>query len=162
MICHVCKRVPAIGRSTRCLGCRGLHVVPQGSLVSHTTRFADDLAARMIAARGGATLELCGAALGLTRERVRQIEEAARRKLEPRLRLAGVGAEDVARILATRPGVEVTHGGAGYTGPTRQEMAQPPADGPWSEYGQRVEAAIAALELAAGRALVAAERSAAA
>lgn len=150
---------------------------PPDSLVSHTTRFEDDPWAVEIARRGGATLEIVGEALGLTRERARQIEEIALRKLVPRLKLVGVDASDIARILAERPGSEFHEGTAGYVDmPPRERQrlrnkrwmekrrahpelpeAEPERleDGPWSELGLRLDAASKAAEVAAVRAYLA-------
>jgi hypothetical protein len=55
-----------------------------------------------IAERGGMTLEAVGEILGLTRERVRQIEANAREKLQRRLSRLGYGPTDlpdVARFI---------------------------------------------------------------
>lgn len=88
-----CKRCGYVARdlsrSGRCGTCAGVHAVEE-SLVSHFTRYADDPAAQLFVAHfdGGATLEFVGAAFGISRERVRQIEEQAIAKLRRRLDLA--------------------------------------------------------------------------
>jgi transcriptional regulator with XRE-family HTH domain len=66
-------------------------------LVDSATRYVDDPAARLFVAHFGdaASYEDVGEALGVSRERVRQIEEVALRKLRLGMRAAGITAADV-------------------------------------------------------------------
>jgi hypothetical protein len=106
----------------RCDDCLGVHVQP-GALIDAITPYASDVAAQLFVAHfgDGATLEDIGDALGVTRERVRQIEQVALRHLRARAKLAGISREDIAAILVGRVGanehVESTH----YE-PTRQRF----------------------------------------
>lgn len=98
--------------SKRCVPCFAAHArtasralpTHPGALIDGTTRYADDPRAQYVVAAhpDGLTLDEIGELLGLTRERVRQIEEQALASLRRRLELAGVTAEDFARFLAER------------------------------------------------------------
>jgi transcriptional regulator with XRE-family HTH domain len=70
---------------------------PVRPLVDGTTRYADDVAAQLfvLAHPGGAAHESVAEALGVTRQRVAQIEEVALRKLRLRMQIAGISAADV-------------------------------------------------------------------
>ena len=65
-----------------------IDVKPNGNLVVRTTEIADmrESCALDVADRGGATLEEVGEAMGVTRERVRQLEEAACTAAAPGMR----------------------------------------------------------------------------
>lgn len=148
-----------------------------GGVVDPGTRYEDDPAAQMIASRGGSTLELVAEALGVSRERVRQIQADALRKL--RAKPGGLTAEDIGEILATRRGVHEDGGSDSPIGERTERsaiVAQKRAsgewsrghggyvpverlpEGAWSEHGQRVEAALAAAEVAVARAELASLR----
>ena len=92
--CQHCE-APII-RGVTCAACKGVQRVAEGTLVHPTSRYEDDPAAQMIASLGGATLELVGEAMGITRERVRQIEAAALLKLHERCLRRGILRSDVA------------------------------------------------------------------
>lgn len=95
--CPMCG-LPTTRRS-KCSLCAGVRVQP-GALVHPSTRYELDPAAQMIASMGGATLEMVGEAMGISRERVRQIEAVALRRLKARCRLAGITEADVAAALS--------------------------------------------------------------
>lgn len=162
-VCGLCiPRADVVRKRARCEVHR-YGRTDANALVDWTTRFPDDPWAVEIARRGGCTLEIVGDAMGLTRERIRQIEESALRKLVPRLALVGVDATDIARILATRPGQETGYvpepgwRAASYAGRTPKEAraAVHAVDDSPSECVRRVDAAIEALEIAAARAWLA-------
>lgn len=88
-------------RRKHCSTCAGVRYQPD-ALVHATSGYSDDPAAQMIASMGGATLDLIGAAMGVSRERIRQIEADALRRLVKRCQLAGIDREDIAAILASR------------------------------------------------------------
>lgn len=100
---------PVCGEPTRdrgnCLGCADLHKTPEGALIDGHTRFHLDRVAQDFVAEhpAGATLEEVGEVFALTRERIRQIEAKAMRRLVARLRLAGVVESDVLEMLAAKP-----------------------------------------------------------
>ena len=75
-----------------------------GAIVDGTTRYADDIAAQLCVAAfpGGMELEEIGEAMGMSRQRVQQIEAQALESLRRRLRLAGVRAEDLGEAIALR------------------------------------------------------------
>lgn len=62
-------------------------------LVDKDTRYAKDIACQLFVAvfRGGSTLDSIAEALGVSRERVRQIEGEAMAKLRARLKVGDVG-----------------------------------------------------------------------
>ena len=81
----------------------GIHVRAD-VIVDGTTRYADDVAAQLCVAAfpDGMDLEEIGEAMGLSRERVRQVEAQALESLRRRLALAGVRAEDLGDAIALR------------------------------------------------------------
>lgn len=79
----------------RCRTCCGLRVArarERGSIVAHGVPYELDEAVKRFVAEhpGGATLDEVGVAFGVSRERIRQIENAALAKLRRRLEL-GLG-----------------------------------------------------------------------
>lgn len=163
--CVGCKRLVGIEQLSRaryCERCEGAHVTrarARGATVHPTMPFAEDQAAQdFVAAHpGGATLEVCGDALGITRERLRQIETKAIKSLRKRCRLVGITAEDLAAVLAgRRSNVEhmaPTTSPVGYTGRTPSEAKVQPTlpEELYSPEGQRLAAAVGELEARAGR-----------
>ena len=152
-----CGAIVQTRRHKRCAGCVGMHS-REDTLCDPSSRFLDDPWAVEIASRGGCTLEIVGEVLGITRERVRQIEYAACKHLHARLLLVGVTPEDVREMLASRPDSQNSHGFAGYvktTGERMRESFGPLPVAPWSEHGLRVEAALVEAERAADRATLA-------
>lgn len=159
-------------QGTRCRSHQSWLPTPEAALVDHwETRFDDDPWAMEIARRGGATLSIVADALAITRERVRQIEAAALRKLIPRLALVGIGRDDIARVLAERPGVPYADAPSmprdadareRQRAQKRAAMARVRAqerggevlerlpEGAWSEHGQRVERALLAVDALLG------------
>jgi hypothetical protein len=87
----------------RCADCSGVWSI-EGTLVNPFSRYEDDPAAQLFVAAfpSGATLEDIGEAFGVTRERVRQIEEKALRRFKHRLGIAGITFEDFSEMLARR------------------------------------------------------------
>lgn len=126
-----------------------------GVHIDATTPFADDAEAQRLVAEhpDGMTLEQVGDVLGVTRERIRQIEAAALKSLRLRCALAGIEPEDVAQMLAGKresaPRGAVTTGRPIAAPRSVGEEPLPPAA--WSEHGQRVEAALRELEDVAER-----------
>jgi hypothetical protein len=108
--CPICS-APSTRHGKRCEDCRGIHRT-DGALVDSHTRYADDVAAQLFVAAypDGATLEEVGDAFGVTKERIRQIENGALRHLESRLRLVGITAEDFMEVLMRR-GARLAYGG---------------------------------------------------
>lgn len=84
----------------RCPDCVYVH--------AHETRYCDDIEAQRFVAEHdeGATLDEIGAFLGISRERARQIEEVARKRLVARLAVAGVAREDLALFVSQRSNIE--------------------------------------------------------
>lgn len=96
-------------RTGRCAEHHGefVHVVgPRAHLRTislHLPYSEDTVAQRFVEEHpDGGTLEECGAAFGVTRERIRQIEARALERLRKRCQLAGIAAEDLAAVLANR------------------------------------------------------------
>lgn len=91
----------------RCRPCANLHSAERSggkaALVDARTPYAEDVACqRLVAAHpGGMELAEIGAAMGLTHQRVQQIEAQALANLERRLRLIGITAEAFAEHLAS-------------------------------------------------------------
>lgn len=127
-----------------------------GVSIDATTPYADDVEAqRLVEANpDGMTLEQVGDVLGVTRERVRQIEAGALKSLRLRCALAGIEPEDVAAMLAGKresaPRGAVTSSGRPIAAP-RSVGEEPLPPAAWSEHGQRVEAALRELEDVAER-----------
>lgn len=135
-------------------------------LIDAATRYEDDPHAQAFVAShpDGATLEEVSVHFGLTRERVRQIEERALRSLVLRLQLMGISADDVGELLRSKPSADLPD--LYHSGVTRSDYgaahysagsgawswrSRPLPVEPYSEHGQRVEAAIASLDAMAER-----------
>lgn len=92
---HPC---PHCGESTtrrkHCFSCKSVRAQP-GALVHPTSRYEADAAAQMIASLGGVTLEFVACAMGVSRERVRQIQDRALVRLRARLPLVQIDVTDV-------------------------------------------------------------------
>lgn len=129
----------------------GLPPAPRGRPAPTVVPYALDPVAVALVERhpDGCTLEMVGEHLGLTRERVRQVQEIALAKIEAALTVDGLDAHDFARWLA-RPRVEsdpdttAPRSEAWVTSAERRDQPLPVAA--WSEHGQRVEAACAGLD----------------
>lgn len=120
------------------------------------TSYADDERCRALIEShpDGMTLHEVGMAFGVSRERIRQIEEIALKRLLARCKLAGISREDVASMLSTKrggspdmPDVYAGRGGTIVAAAARIERRETlEAAGPLSEHGQRVDGAIVELE----------------
>lgn len=108
-----CSRcgAPNVGRRERdrCAGCFGLRALPVEPVVHPTTRYVDDHAARALVASfpDGMSHRSIGEAMGICRERVRQIEAAAVAKLCAALGRRGIDRALVASHLASKPAGDV-------------------------------------------------------
>lgn len=101
--CHVCQLDRSMRAGISCTSCRSLHARPGAEVDGHTRYTADAAAQAFVASHpGGATLETVAESFGLTRERVRQIEEQALARLRRLLPVAGVAAHDVVDMLMSR------------------------------------------------------------
>lgn len=98
----------AIGRARRR---RGIPPAPRadrarasGAVVDEHTAYVDDVSCQLFvgAFPDGMSLEEIGDAMGVTRERIRQIETRALPKLGKRLALAGVSEADFRELMARR------------------------------------------------------------
>ncbi len=102
---------PNIGRRARdrCDACYGLRVEAAAPVVDATTRYLDDRAARELvrAFPDGMSHRSIGEAMGLCRERIRQIEADAVAKLTAALGRRGIDAALVASHLASKPAGDV-------------------------------------------------------
>lgn len=93
--CILCKE-PTTRRSGRCDLCVGVRAGIGESVVHPSTEYSEDPAAQMITSMPeGATLEQIGEAIGCTRERVRQIEVSALKKLRKRVAEFGLTDADL-------------------------------------------------------------------
>lgn len=121
---------------------RSVNVVP----------FSEDLGAQRFVKQhpDGATLEQVGAYLGVTRERVRQIESKALPRLLRYCKRAGISPEDVASYFASRSRNSSTDhmdAGAGAGGATASAREPDVLElGFGAELGQRLEAALVGAE----------------
>lgn len=141
-----------VGQSIRRRGVA--YEVPE-ALIDERTRYEDDERCRRVveAHPDGMTLEEVSTHFGVTRERIRQIEERALRSLVMRCELAGISREDVISALGSKRSNDTpdTTGG-GYVGRGRAGTgsghwsALPLPVEPYSEHGQRVEAALVELD----------------
>jgi hypothetical protein len=118
--------------------------------------YSQDVIAMTLVSRcpDGMCLEAIGEHLGLVRERVRQVEASALRKLRAALEREGIEARDIGAWLASRPDTE-----SSTANPRDQPWVtsceardKPLAVEPWSEHGQRVEAACRELDAFVARA----------
>ena len=127
---------------------------PLRATAAYTSRYADDVGAQRLVELhpDGVPLEVIGAHLGMSRERVRQIQDTALARIESALTRDGLDASDFAAWLASRPESESDR--STPSAPERHErMGLPdwrergslPVEA-WSEHGQCVEAACAALD----------------
>jgi hypothetical protein len=165
-MCSVCNRIvraPQLSRSGRCAECRGFHIVgTRGSAhaaIRPSVPYHHDLAAQRFVADhpDGGTLEECGQAFGVTRERVRQIETKALVALRHACRRAGISAGDLAAMLTSRrSGASTEHmspqpSSAGYVNRTvsesqRHRHAEPLPEEFYSPLGVRLMRALLELE----------------
>jgi hypothetical protein len=143
----------------------------------------DPIALREIERRGPMTLEEIGAAMGVSRERIRQIEERARRRVAVGLAAAGCTEADVREwLMRSRPAhvldISAESAPPGDAAPVRETADRDGYDAParsWergldragrperiavvgfeSELGERLERAVAELEVEAEIATLAA------
>jgi len=155
--CALCgEPLDGRGPSVRCEDCAGVEL--RASEVHPTLPWDRDPTCRAWVAErpDGATLEQVGQALGVTRERVRQIETRALARLATALTKLGVDPADVAGMLAGRGrGTEHMVGGGNgratpVTFPVQLERERRRADALpeelWSPLGRRAEEALRAAE----------------
>lgn len=78
-LCKVCgEPAEALSRSGRCADCRGSHTRCGGGIVHPSSPYMKDVRARWaVRLTGGMTLETIGELMGVTRERIRQVEKRA-------------------------------------------------------------------------------------
>lgn len=108
-LCSLCGR-PGASKKGRCEGCRGVHMPKRPWTVHPSLPFAADAAAQAFVAEHplGATLEEVAEAMGVTREAVRQLEEAAFAELRRAARSPRASERNEAmRVLAELAGVEL-------------------------------------------------------
>lgn len=160
--CQLCGAPTLRPRSIRCQECAHVNAPRGGSSIVHPSRrYADDPAAQLFVAAfpDGATLAEVGEALGVNRERVRQIVEGACRSLLKRLPLAGVRAADVLEHLATKhgdPNAMPTPSAAHDVAPRQlaprtDGTERLPDEGGISEHAARVGAALDELDAAVAK-----------
>lgn len=99
LVCSFCGG-PKMPKRTRCDGCYGLHKLGE-TFLSQTASYADDARCRHLVRhfRDGMSLEDIGDLLGITRERVRQIEHVAMRHFIARAKLADITADDMRAVF---------------------------------------------------------------
>lgn len=136
----------------RCEWCKGVHIPEGGSAVSPVTAWEDDPDARRLVEENpdGMTLEAIGDAFGVTRERVRQIEQSAIETLRRRAPEFGLSLEDLMHALAAKP--ETPAFPSGYKACARGGRQLSAAALEPSEATQRIGASLDALD-ASGRRL---------
>lgn len=104
-LCNVCGIRERVTR-LRCDVCIGVHVNgTRGPALVHPTMpyELDEAAQRFVDEHpDGGSLDEIGEAMGLTRERIRQIESIALRRLSIRLPLAGIDPEDAAEYFQSK------------------------------------------------------------
>lgn len=144
--------VPASELTTalrRCALCKGIHVDPDAQPVSPVSDWEDDEEAQRLVEEhpDGMTLSEIGDALGITRERVRQIQEHALEKLARRCADFGIEPADLAAALAAKPVTEDYPEGFSFVGGSRRrDVVIEPCD-----ESARVAAALDALEVSTRR-----------
>lgn len=134
---------------------------PAIGAIDQVTPYERDLRCRAIVREhpDGLSREAVGVLLGISDERVRQIEESALRAVEAQCQALGIGGADLWAALASRGGDERSADGRGIGGPPKgrmgvgdwRETGEPLPVGPYSEHGLRVEAAIVELERVVAR-----------
>lgn len=125
MKCTLCTReMERTTRSGRCRSCQRVRAPSRSTTVHPSTPYALDVGAQRFVAEhpDGASLYEIAEAMGVSAERVRQIEEAALRGLRARAQLAGIEQSDLALLVG---------GGA------RSLMRQPLAEKQIEEPGHR-------------------------
>lgn len=132
------------------VGRRGRPLAGFPAIDGHTPWSDDERCRALVESHpDGMTLHEVGVAFGVSRERIRQIEEIALKRLLARCELAGISREDVGAMLSTKPGsgtdaAPFASGGRGAA--AVQERHDPLPVTAWSEHGQRVEGALVELE----------------
>lgn len=104
--------------------CHNIHVVP-GALAHMTLPYLEDTNARLfVMITKGATLDLVGGMFGVSRERIRQIEHIALRKLRWKCIELGLEPEDILFYLQQREhGIAERSTSPLATGPTEEMRA---------------------------------------
>lgn len=104
LTCPACGRAKSKG-AAHCGRCMVMKPRPD-AVIDDDTRYEHDAAAQLVVARhpDGATLELVGALMGVTRQRAEQLEAQALRHFAARCRLIGITPEDVREYLARKSG----------------------------------------------------------
>jgi len=94
----ICGQPRPDSSRSRCDACYGVHDRRARALIDGTTPYDEDKRCQYVVEHHphGLTLDQIGDLLGLTRERVRQIEAKALERLVKRMRLVGLDVEDLA------------------------------------------------------------------
>lgn len=149
-----CEKKPSY--HGRCDACASVHEdLSDSPAIDALTRWEEDEIAQAVVALNpdGATLEQVGELIGVTRERVRQIEDKALAKLRARAASFGLTASDLAAVLAAKPVGEsfpVGIGGPGVGSRRGQRVLSPESLDPSPE-SARADEALGDLERATGR-----------